>query len=92
MRTRRVTTCCANTGTTPPRIVGGRYRSFVFAYGSGSLGTLAAAQTLVDTELNQMLISVGAVAYLRKQQYAELLLQAEQRSTPRLPWKSEFAP
>jgi hypothetical protein len=31
------------------RIVRGRYRSFVFAYGSGSLGTLAAAQTLIDT-------------------------------------------
>jgi MoxR-like ATPase len=74
------------------RIVRGRYRSFVFAYGSGSLGTLAAAQTLVDTELNQMLISVGAVAYLRKHQYVELLLRAEQRSTPRRPWKSEFAP
>jgi hypothetical protein len=56
------------------------------------LGTLAATQTLVDAELNQMLISVGAVDYLRKQQYAELLLRAEQRSTPRRPWKSEFAP
>ncbi len=74
------------------RIVRGRYRSFVFAYGSGSLGTLAAAQTLIDTELNQMIVSVGTVEYLRKHQYVELLLQAEQRSTPRRPWKSEFAP
>jgi transcriptional regulator with AAA-type ATPase domain len=74
------------------RIVRGRYRSFVFAYGSGSLGTLAAAQTLVDAELNQMLHSVGIVEYLHKHQYAELLLRAEQRSTPRRPWKSEFAP
>ena len=74
------------------RIVRGRYRSFVFAYGSGSLGTLAAAQTLIDTELNQMIVSVGTVEYLRNHQYVELLLQAEQRSTPRRPWKSEFAP
>ena len=74
------------------RIVRGRYRSFVFAYGSGSLGTLAAAQTLIDAELNQMLVAVGADAYLRNHHYVELLLRAEQRFTPRRPWKSEFAP
>ena len=74
------------------RIVRGRYRSFVFAYGSGSLGTLAAAQTLIDAELNQMLVAVGAVDYLRRHQYVELLLRAEQRFTPRRPWKSEFSP
>jgi len=74
------------------RIVRGRYRSFVFAYGSGSLGTLAAAQTLVDTELNRTIVSIGTVDYLHKHRYVELLLQAEQRSTPRRPWKSEFAP
>ena len=39
-----------------------------------------------------MLVSVGAVDYLRKRRYVELLLRAEQRSTPRRPWKSEFAP
>ena len=74
------------------RIVRGRYRSFVFAYGSGSLGTLAAAQTLIDAELNQMLVAVGAVEYLRRHHYVELLLRAEQRFTPRRPWKSEFSP
>jgi DNA-binding NtrC family response regulator len=74
------------------RVVRGRYRSFVFAYGSGSLGTLAAAQTLIDAELNQMLVAVGAVEYLRRHQYVELLLRAEQRFTPRRPWKSEFSP
>jgi hypothetical protein len=67
-------------------------RSFVFAYGSGSLGTLAAAQTLIDAELNQMLVAVGAVEYLRKHHHVELLLRAEQRFTPRRPWKSEFSP
>ena len=74
------------------RIVRGRYRSFVFAYGSGSLGTLAAAQTLIDAELNQMLVAVGAVEYLGKHRYVELLLRAEQRFTPGRPWKSEFSP
>jgi transcriptional regulator with AAA-type ATPase domain len=74
------------------RIVRGRYRSFVFAYGSGSLGTLAAAQTLIDVELNQMLVAVGAVEYLHQHDYVELLLRAEQRFTPRRPWKSELAP
>ena len=74
------------------RLVRGRYRSFVFAYGSGSLGTLAAAQTLIDPELNQMLVAVAAVEYLRNHQYVELLLRAEQRFTPRRPWKSEFSP
>ncbi len=74
------------------RVVRGRYRSFVFAYGSGSLGTLAAAQTLIDAELNQMLVAVGAVEYLRRHHYVELLLRAEQRFTPRRPWKSEFSP
>ena len=56
------------------------------------MGTLAAAQTLIDAELNQMLVAVGAVEYLRRQQYVELLLRAEQRFTPRRPWKSEFSP
>jgi len=39
-----------------------------------------------------MIVSVGTVEHLHKHQYVELLLQAEQRATPRRPWNSKFAP
>jgi transcriptional regulator with AAA-type ATPase domain len=76
------------------RKVLGRYRrrTFVFAYGLTSLGTLAAAQLLIDIDHNEVLASHGLPSFLQHYGAAEILLRAEQLVSQEVPWADELNP
>lgn len=61
------------------RKIRGRYsrRTFLFVYGTSSLGTMAATQLLIDEDLNEDLSRANVSAALQKHGSTELLIQVD---------------
>lgn len=49
-------------------------RTFLFAYGTSSLGTLAAIQTLTDQDLGEVLVKEGVTSLLQQHRSVEILV------------------
>ncbi|MCK4389562.1 MAG: sigma 54-interacting transcriptional regulator [Desulfobacterales bacterium] len=69
-----------------------RHRSFLFVYGTSTLGTVAAAQAVIDPDQNHVFNQLGVPSFFNKYRSVEVLLRAERRSSFFAPWVSEFEP
>ena len=76
------------------RMASGSYRNrvFVFVYGTGSLGTLAAAQTIIDPDQNELFKAMDIWGFFREHQDVEVFLRAERRASLAVPWTRDFEP
>lgn len=76
------------------RLVAGPYRNraFLFVYGTSTLGTLAAAQALVDPDQNEIFGNLQVEEAYARHRSVEILLKAERRAALTVPWTKEFAP
>ena len=70
-----------------------RSRQLIYAYGTGSVGTLGAVYSLIDPSLSESLVERGNLqVILEKYGYAEVLLRILKESHFDFPWAGELRP
>ncbi len=71
------------------RLARSRHRTFIFAWGTSSLGTLGAARALCDSDI---FARMPIRDLLEEHGEAEVLLHVVRKASPDLPWSPGFSP